>query len=82
MHDILVAPFCRMVDTFLKRPLEMRHRVCATPKPHLRAQVVASPLTSPAAVVRHTDLQSNAVTNLVTGNILADGDHNPGRLVA
>jgi hypothetical protein len=40
-----VAPFCGMVDAFLKRSLEVRHGFGATPKPHLRAQVIASALT-------------------------------------
>jgi hypothetical protein len=82
MHDILVAPFCRMVDTLLQSPLEMRYGFGTTPKPHFGAQVVASPLTRPAVVTGHADFQCNPLANLVTSDILPDGDYDPGRLVA
>jgi hypothetical protein len=82
MHDILVAPFCGMVDALLEGPLEMRHRFGATSKPHLRAEVVASPLARSAVVTRNANLQCYPFANLVTGDILPDGNHNSGRLVA
>jgi hypothetical protein len=56
MQDILVTPFCGMVDAFLKGSLEVRHGFGATPKPHLGAQVVAASLTRPAVVTRDTNL--------------------------
>jgi hypothetical protein len=45
MQDILVAPFCGMVDAFLKGSLEMGYRFGATPESHLGAQVVTAALT-------------------------------------
>ena len=45
MHVILVAPFRGMIDAFLESALEMGNRFSTTPKPHLRAKIVAPPLT-------------------------------------
>lgn len=81
MHDILVAPFCGMVDAFLERALEVRHRLRATSEPHLRTEVISTSLTCPTVVTRHTNLERHPVTNLEAADSVADGYHHSSGLM-
>jgi hypothetical protein len=81
MHDILVAPFCGVIDTFLKRALKMRHRLGATSEPHPGAKVIATSLTCPTVVTRHANLQRHPLANLEACDSVPDGYNDPSGLV-
>jgi hypothetical protein len=72
MQVILVAPFRGVVDAFLERALEVRHRLGATSEPHLWAKVVSTSLTGPTIVTRHANLQCDALANLEAGDSFAN----------
>ena len=82
MQDILVAPLCGVIDALLEGSLEVRHGLCATPKPHARAEVVSPALAGPTVVAGDADLQCDALANLEARHGLANRHDDPGRLVA
>jgi hypothetical protein len=82
MQDILVAPFCGVVDAFLERPLEVRHRLGATSEPHPRAKVVSTSLTCPTIVTRHTDLQCDSLADLEASDSFTNSHNNTSGLMA
>lgn len=45
MQDILVAPFCGVVDAILESPLEVRYRLGTAAEPHTRTEVISATLT-------------------------------------
>ena len=77
-----MAPLGWVVDPLLECALVMRHALCATPEPHLLAQIVTAASADGAVSARDTNFQRNAVAHLKAGHPRANGHNDTGRLVA
>lgn len=53
-----------MVNPLLQCPLEMGYALCATPKPHLLAEVIPPFPADSALAAGNADLQSDAVADV------------------
>lgn len=82
MQDILVTPFCGVIDAFLECSLEVRHGLGATSEPHPRAKVISTSLTRPTIVTRHTNFQRHPLANLEAGDSITDSHNDSSRLMA
>lgn len=77
-----MAPNRRMVDSFLKSPLKMRHALRTTSKPHLLAEVVPPPPADTALATWYPYFERHSITNIEASDIWPDGHYHTRRLMA
>lgn len=81
-NNVLVAPSCRMVNSLLERPLEVRESLGRATESHATADVVSTRRAVFAVLTRHTDLERNAISSSDVLHISANSNNGAAGFVA